>query len=266
MVSRGRGRRGRPQGTGQAPPAFDQQAFAKAVGIAVAAIAQASAAGSQGGPSILQRFRAHHPQIFIEGGDPMVTDHWFMQVEKILEAMEITSNMTRIRLAAFQLEGEAQVWWNRAKTSRDLEVMTWAEFHDIFMGKYFLATARHAKAQKFLELKKGAMTVIEYVARFTELACFANDYVATDLAKVRKFENGLRLFIQGRIVGLRLQDMESMVGTAMTIEREMGDARRTRDTGVSGKRKESQSSSSSGKRHKAFASQGFQEQGRGYQG
>ena len=60
------------------------------------------------------------------------------------------------------------------------------------------------KAQEFLELKQRAMTVIEYMARFTELARFADDYVATDLAKVRKFENGLRLFIRGRIVGLRL--------------------------------------------------------------
>ena len=54
----------------------------------------------------------------------MVADHWFMQVEKVLEAMEITSDTTRIRLAAFQLKGEAQVWWNWAKTSRDLEAMT----------------------------------------------------------------------------------------------------------------------------------------------
>ena len=37
----------------------------------------------------------------------MVADHLFMQVEKVLEAMEITSDTTRIRLAAFQLEGEA---------------------------------------------------------------------------------------------------------------------------------------------------------------
>ena len=56
----------------------------------------------------------------------MVVDYWFMQVEKVLEAMEIASYTTMIRLAAFQLEGEAQVWWNWAKTSRDLEVMTWA--------------------------------------------------------------------------------------------------------------------------------------------
>ena len=49
MASRGRGRRGRPRGTGQAPSAFDQQVFAEAVGIAAAAIAQAGAAGSHGG-------------------------------------------------------------------------------------------------------------------------------------------------------------------------------------------------------------------------
>ena len=37
-----------------------------------------------------------------------------------------------------------------------------------------------------------------------------------------------------------------MVGTAMTIEREMEDARSTRDAGASSKRKESQSSSNLG--------------------
>ena len=159
MASQGRGCRGRPRGSGQAPPAFDQppvfdqQAFVKAVGIAAAAIAQASVVGSQGGPSNLQRFRAHHPPTFKGGGDPMVADHWFMQIEKMLEAIEITSDATRIRLAAFQLEGEAQVWWKWAMTSRDLEEMTWAEFQELFMGKCFPDTARHAKAQEFLELK-----------------------------------------------------------------------------------------------------------------
>ena len=48
MASRGRGRRDRPRGTSQAPSAFDQQAFAEAVRIAAAAIAQVGAAGSQG--------------------------------------------------------------------------------------------------------------------------------------------------------------------------------------------------------------------------
>ena len=91
-----------------------------------AAIAQASVTGSQGGPSNLQRFRAHHPPTFTGGGDLMVANHWFMKVEKVLKAMEITSDVTRIRLAAFQLEGEAQVWLKWVRTSRDLEAMTWA--------------------------------------------------------------------------------------------------------------------------------------------
>ena len=184
----------------------------------MAAIARASVADSQGGPSNLQRFRVHHPPTFTGGGDPMVADHWFMQIEKVLEAMEITSDATRIRLAAFQLEGEAQVWWRWARTSRDLEVMTWAEFQDLFMGKYFPETARHAKAQEFLELKQGVTTVMDCMARFTELARFADDYVATDMAKVRRFENRMKLSIRARIVGLRLKDMDSMVGTTLTIE------------------------------------------------
>ena len=58
------------------------------------------------------------------------------------------------------------------------------------MGKYFPDTSRHAKAQEFLELKQAAMTVMDYVARFTKLGRFADDYVATDMAKVRRFENG----------------------------------------------------------------------------
>ena len=45
-----------------------------------------------------------------------------------------------------------------------LEAMTWAEFQELFMGKYF---PEIAKAQEFLELKQGAMTMMDYVARFT---------------------------------------------------------------------------------------------------
>ena len=102
------------------------------------------------------------------------------------------------------------------------------------------------------------MTILEYVARFMELSRFADDYVAKDMAKVKRFENGLKLSIRDRIIRLCLQDMDSMVRMALTIEREIKDARSTQDAGVSSKRKESQSSSSSGKKQKASSSRGFQ--------
>ena len=107
MASRGRGHRGRPRGTGQAPPtidqppAFDQRALGEAVGVAEVAIAQARIADSQRDPSNPQRFRTHHPPTFTGGGDPMVVDHWFMRNENVLEAMEITSDATKTRLVAF---------------------------------------------------------------------------------------------------------------------------------------------------------------------
>ena len=58
------------------------------------------------------------------------------------------------------------------------------------------------------------------------------------MAKVKKFEDGLKLAIRGKIVGLLLQDMDSMVRTTLAIEREIDDARSIRDTGVGDKRKE----------------------------
>ena len=94
---------GRPRGT---PPVFHQQAFIEAMGAAAAAIAQAGAAWGQGLKNNLQRFMAHHPPAFRGGGDLMVVDHCFRQVERALEAMEITSDVIKNRLATFQLEGE----------------------------------------------------------------------------------------------------------------------------------------------------------------
>ena len=106
------------------------------------------------------------------------------------------------------------------RASRDPETMTWGEFRELFIGKFFPASARHAKSREFLELKQGNMTMLEYIAKFIELARFGDDYVATNMAKVRKFEDDLKLSIWGKIVEFLLQEMDSMVRTTMAIERE----------------------------------------------
>ena len=53
-----------------------------------------------------------------------------------------------------------------------------------------------------------------------------------------------------------------MVGTTLTIEREIEDARSNRDASV-GTKREDQPSSSSSKRQKTFASHKFQDQDQG---
>ena len=57
------------------------------------------------------------------------------------------------------------------------------------------------------------------------------------MAKVRKFEDGLKLSIQGKIMGFLLQDMNSIVRTTMAIEREIDDARSIRNAIVSEKKR-----------------------------
>ena len=77
--------------------------------------------------------------------------------------------------------------------------------------------------------------MLEYVAKFTELAHFVDDYVATEMDKVREFENGLKLSIRGKIVGLLLQDTEFVVKTAMAIEREVDNTWNIWEAGVNDK-------------------------------
>ena len=102
--------------------------------------------------------------------------------------------------------------------------------------------------------------MLKYVAKFIELARFADDYVAINMTKVRKFEDGLKLSIRGKIVGLLLQDIDLMVKTTITIEGEVDDASSIQDVGVKDKRKKIQpSSSSSGKKQKAYVSHGFKD-------
>ena len=98
------------------------------------------------------------------------------------------------------------------------------------------------------------------MAIFTELACFSDDYVATDMTKVRRFENGLELSIRGKVVGLRQQDMDSMVGTTLTTEKEIEDPRGIQATDP-GEKREDRPSSSSRKRQKTSDSHEFQDLG-----
>ena len=42
----------------------------------------------------------------------MVADHWFKQIEKVLEAMDIIFDTAKIKIVVYQLEGESQVCWD----------------------------------------------------------------------------------------------------------------------------------------------------------
>ena len=55
------------------------------------------------------------------------------------------------------------------------------------------------------------------------------------MAKVRKCEDGMKLSIRDKIVGLLLQDTDLMVKTVMAIKKEVDDARNIHKAGVKDK-------------------------------
>ena len=109
MVSRGRRCRGCPRGASQAPPVSDQRAFAEAIGVATAALIQASAVESEEGPSDLQGFQAHHPPTCIGGGDSRSGQPGpVKEKEMTYKASRIEALELRGRSIFFQPEKEAE--------------------------------------------------------------------------------------------------------------------------------------------------------------
>ncbi|KAL8133515.1 hypothetical protein AgCh_008831 [Apium graveolens] len=84
----------------------------------------------------------------------------------------------KTKFASYFLKGEANYWW---ESTRALE---------------------------------GA----EYEAKFTELARFVPDQVDTDEKKARRFEHGLRFWIQNRVAMFELTSYVAVVQKAMVIE------------------------------------------------
>ena len=78
---------------------------------------------------------------------------------------------------------------------------------------------------------------------------------------MRNFEDGLKLSIQRKIVGLLLQDLDSMVKNVMAIEREVDKARNIWDGGVVKDKKKERRSFSSGleKKKKTSTLKGFRD-------
>ncbi|XP_074356300.1 uncharacterized protein LOC141696001 [Apium graveolens] len=71
---------------------------------------------------------------------------------------------------------------------------------------------------EFLELKQDEKCVVEYLAKFTELARLVPVYVTTEAQKAKRFQQGLKLEIRSGIVALQLKSYTSVVQAALVIE------------------------------------------------
>ena len=127
--------------------------------------------------------------------DPDGALDWLKDIERIFCMMDCTP-VQKVRYGTHMLAVEANDWW--LETCQRLEAagedVTWVVFRREFLRKYFPEDVCGKKEIEFLELKQGNMSVVEYVAKFSELAKFYLHYTEADagFSKCIKFVNGLR--------------------------------------------------------------------------
>jgi hypothetical protein len=71
---------------------------------------------------------------------------------------------------------------------------------------------------KFINLKQGSMTVIEYLDKFNTLSRYASEDTNTEAKKKHRFLNGLHVEVQSILVAIPYPDLEALVDAAIMVD------------------------------------------------
>ena len=79
-----------------------------------------------------------------------------------------------VHCGMYMMKGEAHFWWKGAQKTiiPQEEFITWCQFKDAYLHKYYPITARVKMQTTFLKLKQGDRSVKEYDLEFNRLARF----------------------------------------------------------------------------------------------
>ncbi|GKV49055.1 hypothetical protein SLEP1_g55827 [Rubroshorea leprosula] len=143
--------------------------------------------------TLVKQFQNMNPPSFKGVPDPDVAESWVKKLEKMFKLLKCT-DVQKVELAVFTLEGEADNWWTAAQDgfSKKGEEVTWDKFVQAFYRKYFSAAVLERKELEFRNLKKA-----------------------------RKFQRGLKASIRNKVVPQMLKTYDEVLAMAQIIEQDM---------------------------------------------
>ncbi|KAK1560346.1 hypothetical protein Q3G72_025572 [Acer saccharum] len=181
----------------------------------------------------LERFKKLGPPVFKGRTDPIATEAWLKQIEKVFIAIACPDKQ-KVVFASFMLEDEADHWWDA--TSRILKTtlpinnhITWETFKNAFNEKYFPDRVRFKMERDFLNLKQDNKSVAEYEEQFTSLSRFATQLIPDDESKGRRFLDGLHPDIRSKVEVLKLTRYADVVDRALIAERSLEECKKTHE-------------------------------------
>eukprot|EP00253_Pinus_taeda_P015084 PITA_15084 len=116
------------------------------------------------------------------------------------EKEDHSDNNLKVRLAIFQLQGKATLWWEEIKIVKGVseQNITWEKFQKYFKERYLTENFYDEKAQEFHDLRLGQQSMDEFINRFTSLLRYV-PYIKEEKAKVQRFVSSLPAYIRERI-------------------------------------------------------------------
>nr|GEW41990.1 putative reverse transcriptase domain-containing protein [Tanacetum cinerariifolium] len=139
-------------------------------------------------------FSAYNPPEFNGEGDAVTTMKWIREME---------SDMI------IDVRGR-----------RSIEGMTWEEFKEIFINKFFPDGELQQLEHEFLNLEQGDMSMRGYTACFNEKARFAKHHVQTEERRIRRYIRGMNSGIRELVKATRPKTYQEAVDAGAEIEKE----------------------------------------------
>jgi hypothetical protein len=147
-----------------------------------------------------EEFRKAKPPSFdgeIKKGEE--AEAWLLGLKKYFRVHDFSENL-KARVATFNLNGKASIWWEDLKNMKGVreEDLSWKRFEKYFRKKYLSERYFDEKAKEFYELKLGQLTIEEYVNKFLDLLRYV-PYIKAEKAKAQRFISGLPKEYRNRI-------------------------------------------------------------------
>ena len=143
----------------------------------------------------LKNFQRYKLPTF-DGGkmDPVATEVWLEAVETAFIYMKCPPEY-QVHYGTYMLKGEAHFLWKGAQRAIKPKegYISWNQFKEAYLCKYYPVVARHKCQTAFLELKQGDKTVEDYDLEFNKLARFCPEYVSNEKMKIDRSIAVLRI-------------------------------------------------------------------------
>jgi hypothetical protein len=139
-------------------------------------------------------------------------------VEKKLVIVQCTDR-EKVLFAAHQLYDTTANWWETYCNAHvNVDTITWNDFKARFRTHYVPRGTMKLKRKEYADLRRGGMSVNEYLNSFIQLSRYAPDDINTDEKKQDVFLNGLNNDIQFQLLNTDYADFQHMVENAIVIE------------------------------------------------